>query len=133
MPFGAQSALSRTTLKDGAAPFAPARSTTRLRRRNMLNPQSSERSGGTSAVPRHIARYEIRRELGRGGMAVVYLAHDPAVKRQVAVKVLPRQFTFDPQFRDRFHREAEAIAGLEHPAITPIYDYGEEDDQPYIV
>ena len=80
-----------------------------------------------------IGRYEIERELGRGGMAVVLLARDPAMKRQVAVKVLPRQFTFDPQFRARFQREAEVIAALEHPAIVPIYDFGEYDDQPYIV
>jgi serine/threonine-protein kinase len=80
-----------------------------------------------------IARYEIERELGQGGMAVVYLARDPYTKRQVAVKVLPRQFTFDPQFRTRFQREAEIIAALEHPAIVPVYDFGEHDDQPFIV
>ena len=80
-----------------------------------------------------IGRYEIERELGRGGMAVVYLARDPLTKRQVAIKVLPRQFTFDPQFRARFQREAEIVATLEHPHIVPIYDFGEEDDQPFIV
>ena len=80
-----------------------------------------------------IGRYEIERELGRGGMAVVYLARDPAMKRQVAVKVLPRQFTHDPQFRTRFQREAEIIAALEHPHIVPIYDFGEHEDQPFIV
>ncbi|HLB48918.1 MAG TPA: serine/threonine-protein kinase, partial [Anaerolineales bacterium] len=84
-------------------------------------------------MPEQIGRYEIVNELGKGGMAVVYLARDPFMKRQVAVKVLPRQFTFDPQFRARFRREAEAIATLEHPAIVPVYDYGEHDDQPYIV
>ncbi len=66
-------------------------------------------------------------------MAVVYLAQDPLVKRQVAIKVLPRQLTIDPQFRSRFLREAEVIASLEHPAIVPVYDYGDADDQPYIV
>jgi serine/threonine-protein kinase len=66
-------------------------------------------------------------------MAVVYLARDPYIERQVAVKVLPRQFTFDPQFRARFQREAKAIAALEHPAIVPVYDFGEHDEQPYIV
>ncbi|MBI3359702.1 MAG: SUMF1/EgtB/PvdO family nonheme iron enzyme [Chloroflexi bacterium] len=80
-----------------------------------------------------IGRYEILRELGRGGMAIVYLARDPYMKRQVAIKVLPRQFTFDPQFRARFEREAEAVATLEHAAIVPVYDYGEHDEQPYIV
>jgi tRNA A-37 threonylcarbamoyl transferase component Bud32 len=80
-----------------------------------------------------IGRYEILHELGQGGMAIVYLARDPFVNRQVAIKVLPRQFTFDPQFRARFKREAEAVASLEHSAIVPVYDYGEADEQPFIV
>ncbi len=83
--------------------------------------------------PQTIGRYEIERELGRGGMAVVYLARDPYMKRPVAVKVLPRQFTFDEQFRARFQREAEIIATLEHPYIVPVHDYGEHEEQPYIV
>jgi serine/threonine protein kinase len=84
-------------------------------------------------TPEKIGRYEVVRELGRGGMAVVYLAQDPYMKRQVAVKVLPRQFTFDEQFRARFEREAQVIAALEHPSIVPVYDFGEHDGQPYIV
>jgi basic membrane lipoprotein Med (substrate-binding protein (PBP1-ABC) superfamily) len=84
-------------------------------------------------APSTIGRYEIDRELGRGGMAVVYLAKDPAIERQVAVKVLPRQFTFDPQFRARFQREAKIIAALEHPAIVPVYDFGEDEEQLYLV
>jgi len=80
-----------------------------------------------------IGRYEIEGELGSGGMATIYLALDPFMKRKVAVKVLPRQFTHDPQFRVRFQREAEVIAALEHPHIVAIYDFGEDDDQPYIV
>jgi len=71
-------------------------------------------------MPEQIGRYEIINELGKGGMAVVYLARDPFMKRQVAVKVLPRQFTFDPQFRARFRREAEAIAGLNTPPSSPF-------------
>jgi serine/threonine protein kinase len=81
----------------------------------------------------NIGRYEIIQELGQGGMAIVYLARDPYVKRQVALKVLPRQFTFDPQFRTRFQREAEVIATLEHASIVPVYDFGEDDNQPFIV
>ena len=81
----------------------------------------------------NIGRYEVIQELGQGGMAIVYLARDPYIKRQVAVKVLPRQFTFDPQFRARFQREAEVIATLEHPSIVPVYDFGEHEGQPFIV
>jgi formylglycine-generating enzyme required for sulfatase activity/tRNA A-37 threonylcarbamoyl transferase component Bud32 len=80
-----------------------------------------------------IGRYELLGQLGQGGMAAVYLARDPYMKRQVAVKVLPQQFTFDPQFRARFEREAEIIANLQDPAIVPVHDYGEHDGQPYIV
>ena len=81
----------------------------------------------------NIGRYEVIDQLGQGGMAIVYLARDPSMKRQVALKLLPRQFTHDPQFRTRFQREAEVIAALEHSAIVPVYDYGEHEDQPFIV
>ena len=81
----------------------------------------------------NIGRYEVIHELGRGGMAIVYLARDPYIKRQVAIKVLPKQFTFDPQFRTRFQNEAEMIATLEQDAIVPVYDFGEHEEQPFIV
>jgi len=80
-----------------------------------------------------IGRYEVERTLGRGGMAVVYLAFDPYIKRQVAVKLLSRQLTADPLFRARFQKEAQVIAVLESPTIVPIYDFGEHEEQPYIV
>jgi basic membrane lipoprotein Med (substrate-binding protein (PBP1-ABC) superfamily)/ABC-type branched-subunit amino acid transport system substrate-binding protein len=81
----------------------------------------------------HIGRYEIRREIGRGGMATVYLAYDPRFKRQVAIKVLPRQFTHDPKYLARFEQEAQLIGTLEHRAIVPVYDFGEHNDAPYLV
>jgi serine/threonine-protein kinase len=73
-----------------------------------------------------MGRYEIKGELGRGGMAVVYRALDPQVKREVAVKILPIQYLDDPEFRTRFEREATTVASLEHPAIVPLYDFGED-------
>ena len=66
-------------------------------------------------------------------MATVFLATDPLIGRDIAVKVLPREFLHDPSFRGRFEREARTIAMLEHPAIVPIYDFGEQDGQPYLV
>lgn len=84
-------------------------------------------------TPQKIGRYEIKSELGRGGMATVYKAYDPRFEREVALKVLPREMLHDPQFRIRFEREAKTIAALEHPAIVPVYDVGEEDGQPYFV
>jgi serine/threonine protein kinase len=83
--------------------------------------------------PTKINRYEIIAEQGRGGMATVYRAYDPSFDREVAVKILPREFLHDPQFHDRFQREIKTIAQLEHPAIVPVYDVGEENGQPYFV
>lgn len=88
----------------------------------------------TRMQPQKIGRYEIKSELGRGGMATVYRGYDPRFEREVAVKVLPRELLHaDPQFRLRFEREAKIIAQLEHPSIVPVYDVGEQDDQPYFV
>lgn len=83
--------------------------------------------------PQQIGRYEVIRELGRGGMATVYLAHDPHFNRDVAIKVLPPQFMHDPMFLARFKREAQTIAALEHEAIVPVYDFGEANGQPFLV
>jgi len=83
--------------------------------------------------PEKIGRYIIIAELGRGGMATVYHAKDPNFDRDVAIKILPRTFLHDPQFRVRFEREAKTIAALEHSSIVPVYDFGEDDGQPFIV
>ncbi len=66
-------------------------------------------------------------------MATVYRAFDPAFKREVALKVLPRELLHDSAFRARFEREAQTIASLEHAAIVPVHDVGEADGQPFIV
>ncbi len=84
--------------------------------------------------PEKIGIYEVKAELGRGGMATVYRAYDSRFEREVAVKVLPGELLHsDPQFRLRFEREAKIIAQLEHTAIVPVYDVGEADGQPYFV
>jgi serine/threonine-protein kinase len=84
------------------------------------------------ASSRQFGPYLLERELGRGGMAVVFRAIERETGRALALKILPRQFTHDPQFRLRFKREAEAIAGLMHPAVVPVVGFGEHEDQPYI-
>jgi beta-lactam-binding protein with PASTA domain len=78
-------------------------------------------------------RYELGEEIGRGGMADVYLAHDRLLDRQVAVKVLSPTFASDPTNFERFRREAQSAAGLNHPNIVAVYDWGEDDDTPFIV
>lgn len=84
-------------------------------------------------IPEKIDRYVVESEIGRGGMATVYKAYDPRFERSVALKVLPREFLHEPEFRARFHREAKVIAALEHYAIVPVYDFGEDDNQPFLV
>jgi serine/threonine-protein kinase len=79
-----------------------------------------------------IPGYEIAEELGRGGMAIVYRARQVRLDRQVALKVLPPQFTFDPSFVERFEREARLAANLEHANIVPIYDMGQVEHLYYI-
>jgi eukaryotic-like serine/threonine-protein kinase len=86
------------------------------------------------ADPRVFAnRYELGEEIGRGGMADVYLAQDRLLDRRVAVKVLSPAFASDPTNFERFRREAQSAAGLNHPNIVAVYDWGEEDGTSYIV
>jgi serine/threonine protein kinase len=66
-------------------------------------------------------------------MASVYLAVDPSFRREVAIKVLPPQYLENAVLRTRFEREARAIATIEHPAIVPVYDFGEQDGQLFLV
>ena len=78
-------------------------------------------------------RYEVKGRLGRGGMGAVYLGRDPRFQRDVAIKVLDSQLSENPHFHERFDREARAIALLEHSAIVPVYDYGDQEGEPYLV
>jgi serine/threonine protein kinase len=66
-------------------------------------------------------------------MATVFLAFDPNVEREVALKLLPREFLYHESFRERFSREAKIIASLDHPNIVPIFDFGEVEGQPFFV
>lgn len=86
----------------------------------------------TSLIGRRLGRYELRAELGRGGMARVYRALDTLLQRQVAIKVLAAQLSMDPEFVRRFDREATTAANLRHPAIVTIYDVDEQDGLHYI-
>ena len=84
-------------------------------------------------IGKQLGNYIIQAEIGRGGMAVVYKAYQPALERYVAIKVLPQQFTFDREFVERFLREARAAARLNHPNIVTIHDVGQADGTYYIV
>lgn len=77
--------------------------------------------------------YEILSPLGAGAMGEVYRAHDPRLGRDVAIKVLPPEFSADPDRLRRFEQEGRAAAALNHPHILAVFDIGTEDGTPYVV
>lgn len=85
-------------------------------------------SGGTRLGP-----YEILDAIGAGGMGEVYKATDTRLNRTVAIKVLPKHFAADPEMKQRFEREAQTIAGLNHPNICILHDVGEQDGTHFLV
>jgi len=85
-------------------------------------------SAGTRLGP-----YEVLSPLGAGGMGEVYRARDTRLDREVAVKVLPTHLSDNPEFRQRFEREARAISQLSHPNICALYDVGNQDGVEYLV
>ncbi len=87
----------------------------------------------TDLIGEMIGQYRIQRELGRGGMAVVYQAYQAPLNRNVAIKVLLPQFASDPTFLGRFQQEARAVARLRHPNIVAVYDVGVRGDLHFIV
>jgi predicted Ser/Thr protein kinase len=80
-----------------------------------------------------IGKYDIVEELGRGGMGVVYKAHDSLMERDVAIKVMSDLMLAVPEIRQRFFREARTAGRLSHENITVVYDVGEDEGRPYIV
>src|SRR5205823_4874502 len=98
--------------------------------------------GGKSAVPaslapvpslRQLGDYQILREIGRGGMGVVYEAQQLSLGRHVAIKVLPSHALLDPRQLGRFQREARSAAKLHHTNIVPVFGVGEQDGLHYYV
>jgi len=93
----------------------------------------SQPTGMTIDTGTKLGRYEIRSQLGAGGMGEVYRARDTELGRDVAVKVLPSSFSTDLDRLHRFQQEACAAGALNHPNILSIYDFGKHDGSPYIV
>ena len=131
-------------LRSGETPAAPAEDLSNespaaiesylecLHALERLWPRSKPASGGV-AIPERLGRFRIERVVGQGGFGIVYLAHDPKLGRQVALKV-PRLHTLlAPGMLERFQREARAAAALDHPQIVPVHDAGEADGLCYIV
>ena len=80
-------------------------------------------------IPERIGRYQIREQIGRGGMGTVYIAHDPQLDRKIALKV-PK--LVGPEAEERFLREAQAAAAVSHPNLCPVYDAGRADGVAYL-
>jgi serine/threonine-protein kinase len=78
-------------------------------------------------------RYRLEEKIGSGGMSSVYRAFDPTLERWVAIKLMHRDISHDPDQLERFRREARAVARLNHPHIVTVIDAGEDDGAPYIV
>jgi len=79
------------------------------------------------------SQYEVEKEIGRGGMGIVYKGRDKRLKRPVAIKLLPPELAFRSEIRQRFLREAEMAAQLSHPHIVPIYSVDEREGLVYFV
>ena len=90
----------------------------------MHNPNDGTADALARAV---LGEFSIVREIGRGGMGVVYLARDEQLHRAVAIKTLPPHLSYDPQIRARFLREARIAAALSHPNIVPVFSAAERD------
>ncbi|MCH7547498.1 MAG: serine/threonine protein kinase, partial [Planctomycetes bacterium] len=86
-----------------------------------------------NSIPTKIGPYEITREIGRGGMGVVYLARDTKLDRDVAIKALPPELADDPERMARFEREAKLLASLNHPHIATIHGLEEAQGNQYLI
>ncbi len=87
-------------------------------------PAGAESPASTPATTL-IGRFQLRRELGRGAFGVVFLAYDPLLGREVALKVPRAEILVSPELRRRFRREGKAAAGLDHPNLVSVYEAGE--------
>src|ERR1041385_3118332 len=85
------------------------------------------------AAGSHLGPYEIHSAIGAGGMGQVYRARNSRLDRKVAIKVLAPNLSGNPEYRQRFEREARTVAALSHPHICPVYDIGAQDGLDYLV
>ncbi len=84
-------------------------------------------------IGKTLSHYKVIEKIGQGGMGEVYRAEDTNLSREVAIKVLPEQFTQDPQRLARFEREAKLLASLNHPNIAAIHSFEHSDEIHFLV
>src|SRR5262245_10542502 len=85
----------------------------------------------SAAFPERLGPFRLLERLGHGGMGIVYVAEQDSLNRRVALKLIHPEHLYFPGARERFRREVEAVARLQHPSIVPIYTVGEEGGIPY--
>ena len=96
-------------------------------------PSYMDQTAAMRSPPNKLGKYEIRKMLGKGSMGMVFLAHDPVLERDVAIKVMAGSSINDERMRERFEREAKAVARLHHPNIVTIHDLGyDQQGSPFI-
>jgi len=86
----------------------------------------------STVISKQFGRYEIRSKLGEGGMGEVYFAHDSELGRAVAIKLLPNEFSSDPDRKSRFKQEARVVSALNHPNVITIYEIGENESGSFL-
>lgn len=96
-----------------------------------IDSRSDRASTVQSEGPRQCGQYRILKEIARGGMGIVYCAHDTKLQRTVALKMILDRNLASEQAVQRFYEEAEAAAGLDHPGIVPVFDVGKQDGHHY--
>lgn len=128
---GATLSNAPSLAESGQSPYQAQHAVNCLRLLEEVFPrQKAPTSAGAKLVS--IGRFDIVRELGRGGFGVVYLAVDPLLGREIALKVLHNERLANPESRARFQREARAVAALDHPHIVPVFETGEAGSTAYI-
>jgi len=110
-----------------AAPLSPAGADGVSLTKTLVTPQPAVSKDAVIA-----GKYRVIEELGRGGMGIVYKAEDTRLKRPVALKFLPPELVHIPEIKDRFMREAQAAAALDHPNICTVYEFDQAEDKAFI-
>ncbi|MEM9657475.1 MAG: serine/threonine-protein kinase [Planctomycetota bacterium] len=103
-----------------------------LERAKVACAEQPSKSDEFDRPPRQLGDFRLLREIGRGGMGIVYEAEQQSLGRRVAVKLLPRRFLTSDDRLERFRREAQTVAALPHPSIVPVYQVGEEGGWHYL-